>query len=374
MISLGRPPIESPEPVVKFAAVRLLLALAVLVVLATTQFHHHAQLRLSCSGWRLPWAVAMLYVANRWPEIALQPFVPVVDLAVIALAELAVPQAYAPARFVALFFVAAHAQFQGQRGGLMVAATACVLLVPITALTSGPVQGELLAFYEALFVVCVFSAAITAGNIRTSETAGRLRARERQPADDRGRGRDPPPRGGVASTTGPIQELVGLDMMLAALPGAIERGDQEQTRELIREVRDHRRAQHPGAPRRDRRPRPLCVPRSCRSRPPSRSCVPVWQRRYGVRRPDRRSSRSSCSPRWRATCSGSPRRRWRTPVATPRPTTCGWRWRSATACSSCGSRTTARGFGDFTPAMTEASGHIGLASMRERAELIHGKL
>ena len=93
MISLGRPPIESPEPVVKFAAVRLLLALAVLVVLATTQFHHHAQLTVVVLGLALPWAVAMLYVANRWPEIALQPFVPVVDLAVIALAELAVPQA-----------------------------------------------------------------------------------------------------------------------------------------------------------------------------------------------------------------------------------------------------------------------------------------
>jgi len=34
MISLGRPPIESPEPVVKFAAVRLLLALSALVTLA----------------------------------------------------------------------------------------------------------------------------------------------------------------------------------------------------------------------------------------------------------------------------------------------------------------------------------------------------
>ena len=35
---------------------------------------------------------------------------------------------------------------------------------------------------------------------------------------------------------GPIQELRSLDMMLAALPGAIERGDQEQTREVTREM------------------------------------------------------------------------------------------------------------------------------------------
>jgi signal transduction histidine kinase len=33
-----------------------------------------------------------------------------------------------------------------------------------------------------------------------------------------------------------------------------------------------------------------------------------------------------------------------------------------------------KGFGDLAPAMTEASGHIGLASMRERAELVHGRL
>jgi signal transduction histidine kinase len=33
-----------------------------------------------------------------------------------------------------------------------------------------------------------------------------------------------------------------------------------------------------------------------------------------------------------------------------------------------------RGFGELAPAMSESSGHIGLASMRERAELIAGKL
>ena len=41
-------------------------------------------------------------------------------------------------------------------------------IVPIGALTVGPIEGELLAFYEALFVVCAFAGAITAGNIRTA--------------------------------------------------------------------------------------------------------------------------------------------------------------------------------------------------------------
>ncbi len=371
MISLGRPPIESPEPVVKFAAVRLLLALAVLVVLATTQFHHHAQLTVVVLGLALPWAVAMLYVANRWPEIALQPFVPVVDLAVIALAELAVPQAYAPARFVALFFVAAHAQFQGQRGGLMVAATACVLLVPITALTSGPVQGELLAFYEALFVVCVFSAAITAGNIRTSETAGRLRAREvsRRTIETEGEIRR---RLAESLHDGPIQELVSLDMMLAALPGAIERGDQEQTREVIREMqtiaerniqalRDEIVALGPYAFR------------ELSFETAVMECVPVWRRRFGV---DVRIDieQIPLSP----DLSGPLFQ-----IAQEAVTNAGRHAAASTVRVALAERDgvlelliedDGRGFGDFTPAMTEASGHIGLASMRERAEVIHGKL
>ena len=38
------------------------------------------------------------------------------------------------------------------------------MLVPITALTDGPVRGELFAFYEALFVVCAFAAAIIGGD------------------------------------------------------------------------------------------------------------------------------------------------------------------------------------------------------------------
>jgi signal transduction histidine kinase len=371
MISLGRPPIESPEPVVKFAAVRMLLTLAVLVVLATTSFHHHGQLTIVVVAVALPWAVAMLFVARRWPEVALQPFVPPVDLIVIALAELAVPQAYAPARFVALFFVAAHAQFQGQRGGLMVAAIAVGLLVPITALTDSPVQGELLGFYEALFAVCAFSAALTAGNIRISETAGRLRARQvsRRMIETES---DIRRRLAESLHDGPIQELVSLDMMLESLPGSIERGDREETRELIREIqtiaerniqalRDEIVALGPYAFR------------ELSFEVAVIECVPVWRRRYGV---DVRVEieQISLPPE----VSGPLFQ-----IAQEAVTNAG-RHAAASMVRVALSATEGlvellieddgRGFGEFTPAMTEATGHIGLASMRERAEVIHGKL
>ena len=371
MISLGRPPIESPEPVVRFAAVRLLLALSALVALAVTNFAHHGRLTAVVLGIALPWAIAMLYVSRRWPEIALHMLVAFGDLAVITLAELAVPQTYAPVRFVALFFIYAHAQFQGLRRGLIFAAVACAVLVPIAALSDGPIQGELLAFYEALFVVCAFAGAVTAGNIRTAETAGRLRARQ---VSRRMIETESEIRRRVAESLhdGPVQELVSLDMMLEAIPAAIERGELDRVRDTLREaqaiaerniqaLRDEIVALGPSAFRELSFETAIV------------DSVPVWRRRFAL--DVKLDIEQIPLP---SELSGPLFQ-----IAQEAVTNAGRHADASTVCVTL-SRTDSRvelrveddghGFDDLAPAMSEASGHIGLASMRERAELIHGTL
>jgi signal transduction histidine kinase len=372
MISLGRPPIESPEPVVKFAAVRLLLALSALVTLAIVRhFPHHGRLTAVVLGVALPWAIAMLYVSRRWPEKALNPLVAVGDIAILALTELAVPQTYAPARFLALFFITAHAQFQGTRGGLMVAALGSGTLVPISALTNGPIKDELLAFYDTLFVVCAFAGAVTAGNIRTSETAGRMRARQ---VSRRMIETESEIRRRVADSLhdGPVQELVSLDMMLAALPAAIERGQRSEVRDLLREaqliaerniqaLRDEIVGLGPYAFRELSFESAIV------------ECVPVWRRRYGV---DVRLEIEQIAL--------SPELTGPLFLIAQESVTNSGRHANASTVSVTLRKTDGevellvvddgRGFQDLAPAMSEGSGHIGLASMRERAELTGGTL
>jgi signal transduction histidine kinase len=255
---------------------------------------------------------------------------------------------------------------------LAVAALGCAALVPIAASNdSGPVQGELLAFYETLFVVCAFAGAVTAGNIRTSETAGRLRAREvsRRMIETEGEIRR---RVADSLHDGPIQELVSLDMMLAALPGQIESGDHHAVRETLREAQSI-------AERNIQALRDEIVglgPYAFRELSLETAiveCVPIWRRRFGV---DVRLDiqQLELPPE----VSGSLFQ-----IAQEAVTNAGRHANASTVTVSLSQRDSevellvqddGRGFGDLAPAMSEASGHIGLASMRERAELIHGRL
>src|SRR5919204_1134653 len=280
MISLARPPIESPEPVLKFAALRLLLTVTALIALIATDFPYHGRLAAVVAGGALPWALGNLLVAQRRPDRALSPLVAVGDLILLAVAELVVPETYGAVRFLALFFITAHAQFQGQRGGLVVAAGGCALLVPIAATRGAPVQDETLAFYEALFVVCAFASALTAGTIRIAETTGRLRARQ---VSRRMIETESEIRRRVAESIhdGPVQELVSLDMILSAISSAAERGDAEGLRSMLEEahsiterniqaLRDELGGLGPYAFR------------ELSFEPAITDCVPTWIRRFGL--------------------------------------------------------------------------------------------
>jgi signal transduction histidine kinase len=371
MISLGRPPIESPEPVLKFAALRLLLAVTALCALIATDFPYSGRLTVVVVGVGLPWALGNLLLAQRRPDLALSPLVAAGDLAVITAVQLVTPEMYGAVRFLALFFIAAHAQFQGQRGGLILAAAGCVLLVPMAVLQDGPVQGDLLTFYESLFVVCAFAAALTAGNIRIAETTGRLRAREvsrRMIEAESGIRR----RVAEAIHDGPVQELVSLDMILAALAGARRRGDEKAEREMLNEA-------HSIVERNIQTLRDEIVAlgpyafRELTFETAIGDCVPVWRRRFGLD-VELKLEPIELSPELSGTLFQ---------IVQEAVTNAGKHSGASHVSVSLNERAghvelrvvdNGHGFGDFGPLVSETPGHIGLASMRERAELLRGSL
>jgi len=371
VITLRRPPIESPEPVLKFAALRLLLAITSLCALIATNFPYDEGLTIVVAAVGLPWALGNLLLAQRRPDLALSPWVAVGDLAVITAVELAEPMMYGAVRFLALFFIAAHAQFQGQRGGLMLAGAGCALLVPISAVQTGPVKGDLLTFYESIFVVCAFASALTAGNIRIAETVGRLRAREvsRRMIEAES---DIRRRVAEAIHDGPVQELVSLDMILAAVSSARKRGDEQGEREMLNEahsiverniqtLRDEIVALGPYAFRE------LSVETAISD------CVPVWRRRFGLD-VELKLEPLDLTPEISGTLFQ---------IVQEAVVNAGKHSGASHVSVSLHERAgqvelrvvdDGHGFGDFGPLVSEEPGHIGLASMRERAELLSGSL
>jgi signal transduction histidine kinase len=369
--ALRRPPIDSPEPVLRFAALRLLLVIAALVALVATGTPFNGGLTAVVAGFALPWALANLLLAQRHPDLALNPIVPAGDLAVLAAAELVTPETYGVVRFLAIFLIAAHAQFQGQMRGLVIALANCAVLVPIAAARGAPVHGDILTFYESLFVVCAFATALTSSSIRTAETTGRLRARQvsRHMIETESEIRR---RVAEAIHDGPVQELVSLDMILSALGAATERGNAEAAKKMLDEahditerniqlLRDEIVALGPYAFR------------ELSFETAIGDCVPVWQRRYGL------DVRLDFDPVDLAPEISGPLFQ----IAQEAVTNAG---RHAD-CSNVtvALRSTARGvelriaddgkgFGDLWPFAQESSGHIGLSSMRERAEMLNGTL
>jgi two-component system NarL family sensor kinase len=235
---LRRLPIESAEPVVLFAFSRLavtLLGLAAMLILSVPE---DGSALAMIAAIAIPWAGLMVFVSLRDPRRGLSPLVAAGDLTVLLAVELLAPEAYGGVRFAALFLTATHAHFQGERRGLAVGAIGAGSLVTATALSGdAPVGGDVLAFYETAFVVCSLAAAVVVGRLRTSESASRLRARTltRRTLQTESETRR---RVAEAIHDGPVQELIGLEMMLSSASRATAEGRNVDAAKLLEDARE----------------------------------------------------------------------------------------------------------------------------------------
>ena len=366
-----RVPIESAAPVMWFAALRVAIVAVALASLAVFEVPHRDELIVLVGAVAAPFALGVLLLAQRRPELALSPALALVDLAILAAAEAISPDIYGAVRYLALFLLAAHAHFQGEVRGVAIAIAAVILLVPQAITGDAPVSGGLLAFYEILFAASALATGFFMGRLRTAESTGRLRARElsrrviETEADVRRR---------LAEEIhdGPVQELVSLGMMLDAARRALERGDRTRADELLAEAAALTE-RNIGALREEIVSLGPYAFDELTLTAAIEQCAPVWSRRFGlpieldlaaVDLPNEMCG-SLFGIAQEAVANAGRHAGARAVTVTLRQTQGGVELIV---------HDDGRGFGDENPLGPDEPGHIGLATMRERAELAGGAL
>jgi two-component system NarL family sensor kinase len=365
---MQRVPIDSARPIMVFALARLALAIVAFLAVVIVGFPTEGR-AAAVLGLFVLWSAALLATARRHPDRALHPLVPAVDFGLLLALELVVPEALGGVRIAALFLIAAHAHFQGERRGVIIAVAGSVSLVLGSAIRGdAPVESDVLGFYEAVFLLASLATALVVGLLRTSESASRLRARE---LSRRTMQADSQVRRRVADSIhdGPVQELIGLDMILSA---ASRETSPETAEGLIEEARDL-------VSRNIRALRDEIVElgpyafQEMSFDTAIENCLPVWQRRFGfeVRLA---IERVELTPEM----AGDLFR-----IAQEAVVNAG-RHAEATrvelSLRSIGRQIELRvadnghGFNGSQPLAPAEPGHLGLASMRERAELMDGEL
>jgi signal transduction histidine kinase len=370
-LRLDRPPLGSREPIVEFALSRVLIAGSAVLGLAILGFPYEGAPTLILAAVVLPWAIGVYLVTRRSPQAGLSMVVPVGDFVVLGILQAVEPELYAPVHFSALFLVAAHAHFQGADRALPIGALPAVILIPVTAATDVPVESGLLNAYEAVFATSCVATALIVGALRTAESRDRLRARalSRRTLD-----RESEVRRRLAESIhdGPIQELTSVELMLASVEQALAHGHPEQARSGLREARELTRS-NIGFLRDEVLQLGPHAFAELTFRQAMADCTDVWERRYGFA--VELDIDSEIMP----------------------PEVAGSLFRIAQeAITNAGKHAEAskvsvrlkedgrevvleviddgRGFGEIDPLGPGEPGHIGLASMRERAEMLDGVL
>ena len=369
---LRRLPIESPQPLQLFAFLRLALVLAALIGLLVLGMPFDGQATAVVAGLLLPWSVVALLVARARPDWAMHPAFAGVDFAMLAVLELVVPETYDAVRFAALFLVAVHAHFQGERRGLALAIAAVILVVaPATIAADVAPTGRRLAFYEAVFGVAACATAVMVGRLRTAESASRLRARG---VSRRSIQAETEVRRRLSESIhdGPVQELIGLEMVLATAGKAASERKRERALELIAEARMVT-ARNIQALRDEIVDLGPFAFEELHFESAVEKCVPLWRRRYGFE-----VMATLERVELPAELAGDLFRVTQEAVANA------GRHAQARAVSISLRRLAAEielriaddghGFGNGDPLAPGEPGHLGLASMRERAELMGGRL
>jgi signal transduction histidine kinase len=368
---LRRLPIESSQPVLVFAAVRVAIVVVSIAAILVLGFPYEGK-ALIALGILLAWSLALLAVAQRDAELSLNPLIAAGDFVALALLEALVPELYGAIRVAALFLLAVHAHFQGERRGLALAAFAAVLLVVTSSIRGdAPIGGDTLALYETVFFVSALATGLVVGRLRTTESASRLRARSlsRRTIQAESEVRR---RVAEAIHDGPVQELIALDMILSTARQAAADGDRARAEKLIDDAREL-------AGRNIRALREEIVdlgPYAFEELSFSTAidnCMPIWKRRYGFE-VMAAIEEIDLPPQM----AGDLFR-----IAQEAVINAG-RHANADAVSislrTVGPNVELRvtdngnGFGDVDPLGASEAGHLGLASMRERAELLDGTL
>ena len=229
--------LESSEPVRGYAVLRLELVLTGLLAAAVLDFEHDRRLALVLALVFLPLAVGILVVAQRLPAVALNPLAGAADLVSLTAIIALVPASYAAVQFCALVLAMAYPLVRGELRGAVFAGALVVVLVPTVFIADPPVEDDRLIFYEAIFAVAAITGAVFAGRIAASETVARIRARE---LTRRTMEAGYEARREVAQSLhdGPLQELVSADMKITGAMNASQRGDGERTHMLLDDARE----------------------------------------------------------------------------------------------------------------------------------------
>ena len=365
-----RVPLESREPLLAFSVIRALIAGATVIGLAILGFPYGGRVTALVAGLVLPWALLVIALTRRRTEAGLSLLVVVGDFIVLGALIAAQPELYAPVHFAALFLVAAHAHFQGAQRSLLVGLLPPLILIPVTVASDPIADDGLLHAYETVFAVTCVAAALVVGSLRTAESSGRLRARalSRRAIDTESEVRR---RLAEAIHDGPVQELASVEMMLASAERALERGD-DSALEALREARQLTRSNISFL-------RDEIVdlgPYAFEERSLEQAvadCREVWERRYGVR-----VAIDLGSARLDPEVAGALFRITQEAVTNAgrhaQASTVTVRLRAGRRSLSLEVEDDGRGFGDIDPLGPAEPGHIGLASMRERAEMLGGQL
>ena len=369
--TLRRTPLESLEPVVAFAVIRALIVGTALIALAILGLPYGGNVAGVVAGAALPWSLFVLAISRHSRTAALNPLIALGDMAVLGLLLAVEPDMYAATHFAALFLVAAHAHVQGADWSVVVGVLPPLVLIPVTFAVDVPVDDGLLHAYEVVFAVACMSAALVVGALREAESSARVRARalSRRTIDTES---DVRRRLAESIHDGPLQELSSVELMLASAEQALTRGDDTAAREALTEARSRTRANV--AFLRDEivdlGPHAF---EELSFEQAVADCVEVWERRYGV------SVRTEVDDAGLpAEIAGALFRITQEAVANAgkhaAAGTVTVRLRGGPEQALLEVEDDGRGFGHVDPLGPAEPGHIGLASMRERAEMLGGEL
>ena len=368
---MRRVPIESAGPILVLAIARLAVAVVALTAAAVIDFPDQGAAAAVLAVF-VAWSIAVLVAVRRDSDRVGHPFIAAGDFTLLLALELAAPDTLVAVRLAALFLIAAHAHFQGEQRGLAIAAIGSTALVAASALRGdAPFDTDILAFYEVVFILSALATAVVVGMLRTSESASRLRARglSRRTMQAESEVRR---RVAEAIHDGPVQELIGLDMILSAARNAAQNGRDEEAASLIEEAREL-------STRNLRALRDEIVDlgpyafQEMSFETAIEDCLPVWRRRYGfevglaIERIDMPPEMAGDLFRIAQEAVVNAGRHAQAQAVSISLRMVGPQVELRVADDG-------HGFDQNGPPAAGEPGHLGLASMRERAELLDGTL